>query len=60
MDTKLSESLIAISEENRSVRSDYAFNFDNESQGFKNRRRIKLEKKLIGRAALETEMIRGG
>lgn len=42
------------------MRSDNAFNFDNQSQGFKNRRTIKLEKKLISRAALETELIRSG
>ena len=55
------KSLIAISEETRSVRSDNAFKFDeNMSSGFKNRRAIKLEKKLISRAALETELIRCG
>ena len=58
MDNTKSEDLIAISEENRSVKSE--INFDSQSQGFKNRRRIKLEKKMINRAALETELIRIG
>jgi hypothetical protein len=40
--------------------SDNAFNFDSQ-EGFKNRHRhIKSEKKMINRAALETDLIRGG
>jgi len=58
IDDSKSESLIAISEENRSVRSDN-INFEQSKGSFKNKRLIKLEKKLINRAAIETELARG-
>lgn len=53
-ENKTTESLIGINEDH-SDNSAFSSSFNT-----KNRRLIKLEKKLINKAALETELIRGG
>jgi hypothetical protein len=53
-----SENLVGICEDNLSARSEKVFEVD--SSVAKSKRQLKLEKKLISKAALETELMRGG